>query len=100
MIKKNKDKKNKHFKKQVHDAVAKLLDTVAAERDYDNALDLCSYAMSLESSFVAEAQMFMAWRDNIKVAVKQIVKDVKQGDRTEPTIAEVLAELPLMAWPA
>ena len=94
MIKKNKDKKDTHFKKAIRAAVADHLNAVAIERDYDNALDLCSYAVSTEPTFLAEAQMFMAWRDNVQVAVKQVIKDVKKGDRVEPTISEVIAELP------
>lgn len=81
-------------------AVLRHLDTVAKQRNYDSIISACSYATSTNPTFAAEAQACVAWRDAVWVACYQIDADVANAVRPVMTVEELLAELPVIAWPA
>lgn len=76
------------------EAVQQRLDTVARSLGYDSILSACSYASSSVPQFQAEGQAATAWRDATWAAVAHIFADVASGARVEPTVPELLAELP------
>lgn len=81
-------------------AVQGVLDAKAQERNYDGILSLCSYASSSNPIFAAEAAAGAAWRDAAWAHCYQALTDVLNNLRQPPTVAELVAELPAMAWPA
>lgn len=81
-------------------SVQSYLDDIARTRNYDGILSLCSYAASVHPTFGAEGLAGVAWRDAVWAACYAILADVQAGQRAVPTEAELLAELPVMVWPA
>ena len=81
-------------KQQLTDAVQRHLDTTAQSRGYDGILSLCSYASSPNPPFATEAAAGLAWRDAVWLHCFGVMAAVQAGQRTIPTEAELLAELP------
>lgn len=80
-------------------AVQRRLDQTAQARGYDGILSLCSYATSADAAFAAEGRAGVAFRDAAWRHCYQVLAEVEAGERPIPTEAELLAELPPMAWP-
>lgn len=84
-------------------AIAAMLDAKAKERRYDNAVSIATYTGSGNAQWAAEAQTFVAWRDQIWTYCYAELHKVQNGQREQPTISDFLTELgtqfPLI-WPA
>lgn len=80
-------------------AVQAYLDRTAKERGYDGILSCSTYTTSTNVQFAAEGQACVSWRDAVWVACYAIMADVLAGNRPVPTEGELIAELPVMAWP-
>jgi len=78
---------------EVSQAIQAMLDKSSLSRGYDSVISECSYATST-GSFGAEAQVTVDWRDAVWTYAYQVQEDIKGGVRTEPTLADLLAELP------
>lgn len=74
-------------------AVQDMLDTEARRKNYDNILSACSYA-GAPNPFQAEAVSFVQWRGDCWSRCYAILADVQASRRTQPTVAELVAELP------
>lgn len=74
------------------------LDAFARARGYDGILSACTYVTSTVPTFAAEAQACVNLRDATWGACYTIMAAVQAGQRTLPSVAEVLAELPALAW--
>ncbi|NTJ63761.1 hypothetical protein G6M50_36955 [Agrobacterium rhizogenes] len=81
-------------------SIAAMMDAKARERRYDNALSIATYVASANATWAAEAQDFVAWRDQIWAYCYAELDKVQAGEREQPTVAEFLAELPTLQWPA
>jgi hypothetical protein len=81
-------------------AIQSTLDAKAQERRYDSILSACTYATSSVPAFAAEGQACVEWRDAVWSLSYDLMAQVQAGTLAQPTIAELLAMLPAMAWPA
>jgi hypothetical protein len=75
-------------------AVEAHINAVAVARGYSTAVSMISYEGSSVPQFAAEAAALRAWRDNVWVAVAAIEADVAAGERSTPSIADLVAALP------
>lgn len=79
-------------------AIQAHLDSTARSRGYDNMISACSYASGSHPKFSVEGQDCLAWRSAVWETAYQIMTDVRAGTRPLPTLQDVMAELPPMAW--
>lgn len=84
--------------KIIIDRVETLLNNEARAVGYDSILSACSYA-GYPNPFQAEGQNFTEWRGNVWAKCYQILGEVEAGTRAEPTVLELLAELPARVAP-
>lgn len=80
-------------------AIERLLDAKAQERRYDSAVSIATYAGSTNTAWSAEAAAFIAWRDAVWFHTYSEMQKVESGQRVQPSVDELLAELPSMTWP-
>lgn len=80
-------------------AVQNLLDATARARQYDNILSACTYVGSNVQKFRDEGQACLNWRGAVWAKCYDLLAQVKAGTLAQPTIPELLAMLPVMAWP-
>lgn len=73
-------------------------DTKAQERRYDNRLT-CALRAGYPGPFQAEGQAFAVWMDTCNALGYQIMDEVLSGTRPVPTVAELIADLPVLEWP-
>lgn len=85
--------------KLLTDAVQLYMDQTAQTRNYDGILSAASYHSSTNTTFAAEGQACLEWRDACWLYCYQVLADVQAELRTPPSASELLNELPLMAWP-
>lgn len=86
--------RNKEVKaKMVEKAVQDLLDSKAKSKGYDSIISACSYATS-KGTFGAEGQSFVDWRDAVWTKVFTIQSEVTTGTIKEPTLEELIFNLP------
>ena len=87
------------IQKQFTDAIQARLDAFARTKNYDGILSAASYATSTNPQFRAEGQYAVEARDATWAAAYAILGAVLAGERPMPTLDEVMAELPELAWP-
>lgn len=80
-------------------AIQKRLDDFSKTRGYDGILSACTYATSTVPKFAGEGQYCVNARDSTWSASYVILADVEAGNRSMPTIDEIMSELPDLAWP-
>jgi len=81
-------------------AIQILVDSTARERQFRDGVTLASYIGSTKAKWAAEAQAFVAWRDNVwSYAYGELAK-VQSGQREQPTVDRFLMEIAPIAWPA
>jgi hypothetical protein len=85
--------------KQVVDAIQAHLDAFAQTRDYDGILSAASYANSIIPQFALEGQYALEARDLTWGKAREILVEFERGQRSIPTIEDVMAELPELKWP-
>lgn len=80
-------------------AIQNLIDSTARDKQFRDGVTLASYTASTKPKWAAEAQAFVAWRDNVwHYAYGELVK-VRAGQRPQPTVEQFLAEIAPIAWP-
>lgn len=80
-------------------SIQSLIDAKASERQYESGATLASYVNSTIETWAAEAQAFVAWRDAVWLYALAELDKVQKGERDQPSVADLLAELPVFEWP-
>ena len=80
--------------KLIENYIQSHLDNGAKERGYDSVLSACSY-VGYPNPYENDGKSFIAWRGNVWAYCYTALAEVQAGTRTEPTLAELLAELPV-----
>jgi len=81
-------------------AVQAHIDATAGQRGYEAGHTLAGYAASAVPLWQAEAQVFVAWRDQVWTAVFAALAEIEAGEAAQPESAEALiSELPSITWP-
>ena len=91
------EKRLEQIKLTLIETVQKILDDGAKEKGYDSIISACSYVGS--TNFGDEGRSFLDWRDAVWTYVYQLESDISDDTRTEPTIEEFIAELPVRILP-
>lgn len=81
-------------------AIQAHIDAVARSKNYADGFALASYVNSTVPAWAAEATSFVAWRDQVWVYAYTELAKVQSGQRPQPTIAELVSELPQIVWPS
>jgi hypothetical protein len=84
-------------------SVAAMMDAKAIDRRYESALSLATYLGSTNAQWAAEAQAFVAWRDEVWGYCYAELDKVQNGEREQPSVSDFLTELETqfpMTWPA
>lgn len=81
-------------------AIQAHIDATAQARNYDSGLTCASYTGSTNPAWAAEATAFVAWRDDVWTYAYSEFAKVQAGERPQPSIAEIIGDLPVMTWPA
>lgn len=79
--------------------VQNRLDEFARTRNYDSILSCCTYATSTNTKFQQEAQYAVQARDAHWAACYTILQEFEAGQRTIPTVQELLSLMPPLQWP-
>lgn len=85
--------------KSFTDAIQARLDTFAQTRGYDGILSACTYVTSTNPKFSAEGAYCVTSRDDTWAKCYEILGEVQAEVRPMPTLDEIVAELPVLAWP-
>ncbi|WP_421367046.1 hypothetical protein [Agrobacterium tumefaciens] len=80
-------------------AIQDLVDSTARERQFRDGVTLASYTASTKQKWAAEAQAFVAWRDNVWFYAYGELAKVQAGQRPQPTVEQFLGEIAPIAWP-
>lgn len=80
-------------------AIEAHVDAVARARRYSGAAACASYVNSTEPAWRAEAEAFIAWRDEVYRQAFATLAAVEAGEETPPSIEDFIGGLPPMEWP-
>ena len=80
-------------------AIQSLVDSTARARQFRDGVTLASYTASTKPKWAAEAQAFVAWRDNVWFYAYGELAKVQAGQRQQPTVEQFLGEIAPIAWP-
>lgn len=78
--------------------IQRHIDKTAQSKSYENGISLASYDSSTNATWASEAQAFIAWRDAVWMYAYTELDKVKNGTRPQPSIEELLQELPVISW--
>jgi hypothetical protein len=87
-------------------AIQSYVDQVAQSKQYTDGNSCATYALLAESPqgtlWKEEALAFVAWRANVWAYAFQQFALVQSGQRSQPTVAQILAEVEAIAitWPS
>jgi hypothetical protein len=84
--------------KATETALEQHMDTVAQADGWDNRWS-CVARAGYPNVWQAKGIAFGQWMDVCWGQILQANLDIEAGTRTTPTVAEAIAELPVMVWP-
>ncbi len=79
--------------------IQQRLDYEAKSHGYDSMLSLCSYGLSSNAKFAAEARAGLDWRDACWETALDLLEKIQAGEEPIPENDEILSMLPEMVWP-
>ena len=85
--------------KDYENAVQKYLDDTVQQKGYDNVYTCLSYKGDPDPIFSADADAVLSWRSTVWRTAQGILNDWQQGKIEQPTVSQVLAQLPTLVWP-
>lgn len=80
-------------------AIQAHIDATAGSRQYQDGASIAGYVASTVPAWQAEAAAFVAWRDRVWVYALEQLQLVEGRQRPQPSVEELLGELPPMVWP-
>ena len=80
-------------------AIQTHIDNTAASRQYADGVSMASYAESTVPAWKAEATAFISWRDSVWSYAYAQLALVQSAQRSQPSVAALISELPVVAWP-
>jgi len=86
------------FKKDIDSKVSALLNSTAQARGYSDSQSIVGYVTSTNTQWKAEAQSFIAWRDQVWERVYIEYMTIDAGGSI-PNEDEFMATLPQIVWP-
>lgn len=81
-------------------AIQAHVDSVAQGKGYANGFALAGYRTSTVPAWAAESETFLLWRDTVWIYAYTQMAAVQAQQRSQPTVAELVQELPQISWPA
>lgn len=81
-------------------AIQAHVDATARSMDYSDGVSVASYRYSTRVDWAAQAVTFVGWRDAVWTQVYALLAAVQAGQTQPPTIADLIADLPVITWPA
>lgn len=79
-------------------AIDAYIDSVAQAKGYDSRITATLRA-GYSNPWQAEGIVFGQWMDSVYTYCQQVQADALAGNRTIPTVEELISELPEIAWP-
>lgn len=79
-------------------AIQAMVDETARSQLFNDGVTMASYVSSTVEPWAAQAQAFVAWRDNVWQYAYSELSKVQAGEREQPTIEKFLLELPEINW--
>ena len=89
---------NERIQSQFTFIIQQRLDAFAQTRGYDSIMSAASYANSTNPKFKKEAEKAIKLRDDTWAICYAIVDAVTAGERSIPTLNELISELPELTW--
>lgn len=80
-------------------AIQSMVDETARSQRFHDGVTLASYVASTVAPWAAQAQAFVAWRDDVWQYAYAELSKVQAGERTQPSVEAFLGELPAIVWP-
>lgn len=80
-------------------AIQAHIDATAQARGYNDGDSCIGHLVSTVPAWAAEAAAFNAWRDAVWLYAFAQLAAVEAQQRSQPSVAELVAELPTMTWP-
>lgn len=80
-------------------AIQALIEETARSRQFRDAATMASYTSSTVQQWSSQALSFVAWRDAVWMYAYAELEKVTTGTRPQPTVSEILDELPKIVWP-
>lgn len=92
------EKTEEQLLKEYENAVQNHLNKTARIKGYDNCYTCLSYLNSTDEQWKSEAEIFNSWRDQVWRKCHEILNKFKTGEIEQPTIEELIEQLPKIEW--
>lgn len=79
-------------------AIQAHVDETALSKEFNDGVTLVSYVNSTFEPWADQAKAFVAWRDQVWLYAYAELDKVQSGAREQPTVEQIISELPLIAW--
>lgn len=80
-------------------ALEQAIDDKAKEKNYASTVSCVSYKDSTNAQWSAEAQAFIAWRDDCYTYAYNYLDQCESGVIVNPDIEDFISGLPALEWP-